>query len=231
MAETKTVKKASRKTSVAVAVAQVGEVTLEQIVAATLDAAKGFIYTAPAVHTPLVEAGLVEVNPTIVNEAGELATRATEKGVQQVNTSVQTETAAVSAVASKNGFVLESNIPVPAISGRGRTSTTYPFDAMEVGHSFFVANGGDKENAAKSLASTVSSATARYAVGTGEFKTVKVKDYKTDEKGEKVKGADGKFIVVGEHEEQREVMKETRKFIVRSVEENGIKGARVWRTA
>ena len=79
----------------------------------------------------------------------------------------------------------------------------YPFDALNVRQSFFVPNTEDKPNAAKSLASTVSSATARYAeVVEGQFKTNK--------KGEQVP-----------------VTRETRKFVVRSVEG----GARVWRTA
>lgn len=205
-------KKASRKTAPAVAVATVGEVTLEQIVEATLDQSKGFVYTSAAIHTPLIEAGLVEVNPTMSNEAGELATRATEKGIATVSKNDTQETAAVAAAATapaakSSGFVIEANIPVPSISGRGRTGTTYPFDKMDVGQSFFVANDESKPNAAKSLASTVSSATARYAeVVPGEFKTNK--------KGEQVP-----------------VTRETRKFIVRSVEENGVKGARVWRTA
>ena len=59
MATTK--KTASRKTAPAVAVAEVGEVKLEEIVAATLDASRGFIYTSTAIHGPLIEAGLVEV--------------------------------------------------------------------------------------------------------------------------------------------------------------------------
>jgi hypothetical protein len=225
-------KKTSRKTSAAVGVVGAGVATLAEIVAATLDETKGFIYTSPAVHTPLVEAGLVEVNPQMPNpdQAEELATRATQKGIDQVNTATAPETAAVSN-ASANGFKLEANVPVPAIAGRGRTGTTYPFDIMEVGHSFFVQNDAEKPNAAKSLASTVSSANARYAVGTGEFKAVKVPVYQTDESGKRVKDAEGKLIKTGEVEEQREVMKQTRTFIVRSVTENGVAGARIWRTA
>ena len=201
-----TVKKtASRKTAPAVAVAQVGEVTLEQIVEATK--ANSFVYTAPVVHTPLIEAGLVEVNPAMTNEAGEIATRSTQKGIETVS-STQTAAAPVAATAAASGFVLEANIPMPSISGRGRTGTTYPFDKMEPGHSFFVPNSEDKPNAAKSLASTVSSATARYAVPAADGST------KANKAGEQVP-----------------VMVETRKFVVRSVEENGVKGARVWRTA
>ena len=105
-------------------------------------------------------------------------------------------------------FKIEDSIPVPTISGRGRGVKVYPFDQLEVGQSFFVANDESKPNAAKSLASTVSGATARYAVPAEDGAT------KTNKKGEVVP-----------------VMVETRKFVVRSVEENGVKGARVWRTA
>ncbi len=105
-------------------------------------------------------------------------------------------------------FQVENDVPVPAISGRGRGVNVYPFKVLAVGQSFFVPNSESKPNAAKSLASTVSSATARYAVPAEDGST------KTNKKGEVVP-----------------VMVETRKFVVRSVEENGVKGARVWRTA
>ncbi len=204
-------KNASRKTAPAVAVAQVGEASLEQIVEATK--AGSFVYTAASVHVPLIEAGLAEINPAMSNEAGELATRATQKGIETVtsNTTQETaavETAAAAPVTASSGFVVEAGVPMPSISGRGRTGTTYPFDKMEPGHSFFVPNSEDKPNAAKSLASTVSSATARYAVPAADGST------KANKAGEQVP-----------------VMVETRKFVVRSVEENGVKGARVWRTA
>lgn len=103
---------------------------------------------------------------------------------------------------------IEDNVPVPAISGRGRGCNVYPFDQLEVGQSFFVANDESKPNAAKSLASTVSSAAARYAVPAEDGST------KTNKKGEVVP-----------------VMVKTRMFVVRRVEEDGVKGARVWRTA
>lgn len=183
-------------------------VGMAAIVAATLDASKGFIYVSEKEYAPLVADGLVEVNPTMANEAGELATRATQKGIDSVNKAEDNQgSAPVTAEVGntekvKTMFQIEDNIPVPAISGRGRTGTTYPFDQLEVGQSFFVANTEEKPNAAKSLASTVSSATARYAEPTGNTKMNK--------KGEEVPE-----------------MRETRKFIVRSVEG----GARVWRTA
>lgn len=214
MATTKTEnggKKGRRNTAPAIAVAQVGETTLEQIVEATQDAARGFAYTAPGVHGPFVEAGLVEINLAMVDEHGNIATRATQKGIDSVqgsaeNTDTNSATAETKTCIStkvKTMFKIEDAIPVPAISGRGRGGETYPFEQLQVGQSFFVANSESKPNAAKSLASTVSSATARYAVPAEDGST------KTNKKGETVP-----------------VMVETRKFIVRSVEG----GARVWRT-
>jgi hypothetical protein len=208
-------------------------VTLADIVAA----GEQGMFTATAIHGPLVEAGLVEINPGIVNESGEIATRATVAGVRALATHEKEDAIMdnnkeeVGAVAEtiKSGFVIESNIPVPAITGRGRGANVYPFDELAVGQSFFVANTTDKPNAAKSLASTVSSATARYAVADPDGKTeaVKVTDYKVDAEGKREKGEDGKPIVIGQHDELRPIMHETRKFIVRSVEG----GARVWRMA
>lgn len=107
-------------------------------------------------------------------------------------------------------FLIENDVPIPAISarGRGRGGDVYPFKVLAVGQSFFVPNSESKPNAAKSLASTVCSATARYAVPAEDGST------KTNKKGEVVP-----------------VMVKTRMFVVRRVEEDGVKGARVWRTA
>ena len=190
-------------------------IVLAEIVAA---GANG-LFTPAAVHGPLVEAGLVEINPAMVNEAGEIATRATQAGIESLDSGAivvdKATSEANSAIAetgktekAKTMFQIEDKIPVPAISGRGRGGNVYPFKVLAVGQSFFVPNSESKPNAAKSLASTVSSATARYAVPAEDGST------KTNKKGEVVP-----------------VMVETRKFVVRSVEEDGVKGARVWRTA
>ena len=190
-------------------------IVLAEIVAA---GANG-LFTPAAVHGPLVEAGLVEINPAMVNEAGEIATRATQAGIESLDsgaivvdnatTEANSETADTGKTEKvKSMLKIEDSIPVPTISGRGRGGNVYPFDQLAVGQSFFVANDESKPNAAKSLASTVCSATARYAVPAEDGST------KTNKKGEVVP-----------------VMVETRKFVVRSVEEDGVKGARVWRTA
>ncbi len=171
------------------------------------------LFTPVAVHGPLVEAGLVEINPAMTNENGEVATRATQAGIESLDSGAtvadNATSEANSAIAEtgktekvKTMFEIEDSIPVPMISGRGRTGATYPFEQLEVGQSFFVE--GEKTIAP----STISAATARYAVASEDGAT------KTNKKGEVVP-----------------VMVETRKFVVRRVEEDGVKGARVWRTA
>ena len=200
-----TKKSAGKKTAATVVV-----VGLAEIVAA---GANG-MFVPESVYAPLVEAGLVEINPAMTDDNGNVATRATQAGIESLDsgatvgnnatfeaTSATAETGKTEKV--KTMFKIEDDIPVPTISGRGRGGNVYPFDQLEVGQSFFVANSEDKPNAAKSLASTVSSATARFAVPSEDGAT------KTNKKGETVP-----------------VMVETRKFVVRSVEG----GARVWRT-
>lgn len=204
-----TKKFAAKKTAETVAV-----IGLAEIVAA---GANG-MFVPESVYAPLVEAGLVEINPGMTDENGNVATRATQKGIESLDSAATVADNATSEATSataatgetqkvKSMFKIEDSIPVPTISGRGRGGNVYPFDQLEVGQSFFVANSEDKPNAVKSLASTVSSAIARYAVPSADGAT------KTNKKGETVP-----------------VMVETRKFVVRSVEENGVKGARVWRT-
>ena len=209
-------------------------ITLAMIVAA---GAEGMPNVPKAVFEPLEAEGMIEVNPATRDAAEGAQVRATEKGIQAVNAS-QTQTPVAAAVSS--GFAIDDGIAMPAASARGRTSTTYPFEALNVGQSFFVPNSEDKPNAAKSLASTVSSATARYAVevkdanGQPVQETVKVKTYQTDAEGKRVKDAEGHFVVTGETTETRVKMAETRKFIVRAVDETAQgrgPGARVWRTA
>jgi len=157
--------------------------------------------------------GLVEVNPEITNEAGVPAVRLTEAG----NTLYAENQAAPqggegAAPKVSGGFAIVADVPLPSGAARSGKANMYPFDKLEVNGSFFVPNTTEKPNAAKSMASTVSSATARYAeVVEGE--TV------TNRKGNVVP----KTI-------------EKRKFIVRPVDDGaawgqpGVAGAGVWRT-
>ncbi|QBZ71746.1 hypothetical protein [Pseudomonas phage KP1] len=167
--------------------------------------ADGFIYAAAAAVAPFVAAGLVETNEAIVDGDGNIAVRLSATAGEAGATANEAPK-----VKTVSKFQIDANIPVPTITGRGRGGNTYPFDLLEVGQSFFVPNTEDKPNAAKSLASTVSSATARHAVPSADGAT------KVNKQGETVP-----------------VMVETRKFVVRSVDETAEgrgPGARVWRT-
>ena len=176
------------------------------------------VYTSATEHGPLVADGLVEINAGMTDANGNVATRATPKGIESMNSTANTAAPAAetAAPAAKPTFALEA-AALPAISGRGRAGVeTYPFADMQVGQSFFVPASADKPNPAKSLASTVSSATKRYAeVVPGQTKKNKA--------GEDVP-----------------VLKETRKFVVRSRTaaaeaaegfQHGNDGARVYRVA
>lgn len=200
MSDAKTVRRGRRATDAVAVVAEIDRNALAAIIAA----GEAGMFTPEAVHSPLVAAGLVEINAEFRNEAGEIATRATQKGIEFMTVAQETKAPRVAP-----SFQIEDAVPMPTVAGRGSRTPVYPFDQLEVGQSFFVANDEDRPNAAKSLASTVSSATARYSVPSEDGAT------KTNRKGAEVP-----------------VMVETRKFIVRAVDETAQgrgPGARVWR--
>lgn len=204
--------------------------TLANIVNATN--AGGFVYISEAVAAPLVAAGYIETNGEMRDEGGNIAARSTDAGngliaSQSGSTAApaaaQPVAATTSAPAAKSKFEIDDGVPMPTIKRGGVGGTVYPFDDLNVGQSFHVAATADRANPAKSLASTVSSATARYAVeafnddGSPKFETVEVKDEAGNVTGN----------------EQRRVMNPTRVFSVRTVGKDDPKGAgaRVWRTA
>lgn len=192
---------------------QLAAVGLAAIVAATQASAEGYVFTSPTEHGPLVAAGLVEINTAITDKKSDgIATRATQAGIDKVAAeqsagSPEEESDEDEDEDEGSGFEIESDVAIPAITGRGRTGTTYPFDKLEIGQSFYV------DKASKNLASTVSSANARYA--------------------EPVNDAEGKPIMV--KNKKGELVPKTRalrKFIVRSVDETAKgrgKGSRIWR--
>lgn len=106
---------------------------------------------------PLVDAGHAETAGE-PDANGMVQVRATPAGVSANAGTAAPTTAATETV--KPDFEIESGVERTKKAGRGRAGATkYPFEKLEVGQSFFVP-GND---AAKSLASTVSSATKRYA--------------------------------------------------------------------
>jgi len=178
------------------------KIGLAAIVAA-MAADPHFAWVPKAEADALVAEGVAEINPTLTDPSkkGRVATRATQKGIDQNTAAIAAgSTAGAPAAAGeapKPTFTIDDNVAIPAVSGRGRVGSVYPFDALNVGQSFFV------PKAAKNLASTVSSANARYA-------EVVPNETRTNRKGESVPKT-----------------KQTRTFIVRSVEG----GSRIWRKA
>lgn len=204
--------------SAALTLEQLKSLNLEHL-GAIVNAEGGTIYVPGEVSAPLLAAGLVEIDSSNVNENGHILTRATPAGAEHLiafSEDTGSTAGAGAAPAVKPTFVIDDAVPLPA--GRAKLTrapraSIYPFDALGIadgapfGQSFFVPDSADKPNAAKALASTVSSANARYA---------------EEVPGETVKNRKGNDVPK---------TRQLRRFIVRPVEENGVKGARVWRVA
>jgi hypothetical protein len=105
----------------------------------------------------LTKEGLVETNGEI-RDGDKIAVRATEKGIALNNENNQG--GGTPAPAAASAFALIDGAELPQGRG-GRNANVYPFDQMNVGQSFFIAASDAKPNPAKSLASTVSSASKR----------------------------------------------------------------------
>lgn len=174
--------------------------------AAILASVAGYVFADAESVKPFVAENLVEVNADITNDDGHIAVRLIGNQSQGEQMPETSQTAAAPVAANKSAFEVETGVSMPA-TVRGRTSHMYPFDSLEVGQSFFVPNTAEKPNAAKSLASTVSGATARYA---------------QEVPGETVVNRKGRTV-------PKTV--ETRKFVVKADKKGDVEGARVWRTA
>lgn len=134
-------------------------ITLTDIVAATK--AGTLIYTFPEVHEPLIAQGFAEINPEMLDGEA-IATRATQAGIDYIlagNDSVATTAKATKANLSS----VAAGIPMPESKLRIGRKSAYPFDTMEVGASFFVADE-DGKDASVTVASVVSNAHAKFAV-------------------------------------------------------------------
>lgn len=209
---------------------------LKIIVAATLSTGdRPFHFATQSAVKNLLDNELVEVNTEITN-GDEVAVRATEKGVAEVpasdegnntvndTTTATTTTDTTAAASSKFGIIQNAGAVFSA--GRTRRSESkYDFDAMNVGDIIFVPNDEDKPDAAKSLASTISSANKRFSTDTGKTEEVEVKVYQTDENGKRVKGEDGKLIVTGTKTETRPILEPGKTFAVKPVEGGKTYGA------
>lgn len=183
---------------------------LAEIVEATTDAARGFVYMTEKSVKVLVDAGYVECNKEITDGAGNIAVRATKAGLEYGTAPAATEEEGTTTMNTEAKYQIYTGRHIPSIKRGGAAKSEYPFDALEIGQSFFVPATEKMPNPGKSLASTVSSASKRYATENG-----------TREINRKVNGVMTKVTVPN--------YVYTRKFSVRSGEVNGVKGAEVSR--
>src|ERR1051326_4726672 len=163
---------------------------------ANASAANTVVYVTAPDGLPLLKAGLITVDQTKKDPQDEqkIAATVTDAGVKfltEHNGHVQHKPVAAM-------FSVQSGIELPKTQrrggGGGGAPTKYPFDGMEIGHFFFVANTAvDKGDAFKTLSSAVGSANQRYAVETGEHKTVN--RAKRGPGNKAIKGPDGKNVM------------------------------------
>lgn len=174
------------------------------------DSEAGFGYVASKEATALEERGLAELNREMV-DGDAIAARITDKGRELAN-------AGQEAAKPKPEVVVGSvvaGVEMPAAKrAPGGRQGKFPFDKLEVGQSFFVANvQGAEKPMSKTMASTVSTANARYA--------------------EEIPGETRKNRRTGE---DVPATRQLRKFELRHVEDGGPwgfpgqAGAGIWRT-
>lgn len=139
------------------------------IVASASNAEAPFSFQSPTDVKALLAETLVEQNPDINDGAGKLATRATDAGVARFNeengSTASTGTVATTPSAPKaTAFVTGSGFDVAvARTARPLRGQRYDFDSLDVGGYIYVPATEAKPDPAKSLASTVSAATGRFA--------------------------------------------------------------------
>lgn len=161
-------------------------------------------------HTPtLITVDIAKTDP---NDASKVAARITPDGVAILNTETVVKTSTV--------FSVSTGIVLPKVKrgggGGGGAPTKYPFDTMNVGEFFFVADSTTKTgDAVKTISSAVGAANQRYAEPTGETETVT--RAKRDKKNKAILDDAGNKVL-----ETVELAKKkaTRKFVVRRVEAN-----------
>jgi hypothetical protein len=213
-------------------------VKLAALVAATKSG--GFLYIPP--NDPdlllLTALRLAATNEELKDEGGNVAVRATPEGIRYMDLNepqpdVAPTAAVTHAIIAPNlpkvtpvfNFAIDTDVTIPTIKrgGAGR-QPTFPFENLEVGQSFHVPVSEERPEPAKTLASTVSSANARYAKETGEFETVTVKTYAEDASGKRIK-QEGHYVLTGEKQISRAKTTQERKFVLRSVDASDKRGA------
>lgn len=145
---------------------------LTQIVKDTTDTAKQATSPATNYTTLPVE----EVTKLVAADATLIVAAPSQDGKTQAVMATAAGIAAVQAadlivekpkvVHAVSTYAIETGITLPTINRGGDRDNLYPFDALEIGQSFFVPATETMPNPAKTLASTVSTATRRYKSAT-----------------------------------------------------------------
>lgn len=181
------------------------QIANDQVQEIDRDNAMPFLQRQPA----LIECGPVDM------QTGKAPCRISEAGRDYLNYNLgEVKTA----VENKTEFGIVNNAVLPPskrgqnLGGGGRTAI-YPFDKLEVGQTFFVPATDKRPDPLKVLGATVSSANMRYAVETGEMKTVT--RAKRGEKNRAVRDENGAKIM---ETKQVPVYDFKRKFEIRGVE-------------
>ncbi len=181
-----------------------------ELLAAIGSGSVGFVSQADGLPLLQNNPPLIEVNITITdpNDATKAAVRLTAAGAAMVAGQ------SVAPVAKSKFEIITGAVLPPSKRGNkgGGAPTQYPFDALEVGQTFFVPKSDEYPNPVKKMQSSISSANARYAVATGETKSVM--RTKRGPGNKAVKDAAGVNV-----KEQKDVAvkKATRKFTIRAV--------------
>ncbi len=184
---------------------------------AAAEQAGTFLYVSKPEGEPLLQYNppLIEVYFQNRNEQG-VAARLTAAGKELLMSSQNAAGQATANAAVKPSYGIISGAVLPQ-SKRGNKGggapIVYPFDQMEIGQSFFVPVSEKHKDPVKTLGSTVSSANMRYAVDTGEKRTVT--RAKRGKKNMAVLDANGQKIM---ETSEVPVYRHTRKFTIRAVE-------------
>lgn len=167
----------------------------------------GYVAATYPAGKALIDAGLIETRSDVTNGDGEVGARPTAAGREYAKTGTL-NAAEKPAAQPRKSFVIDDDVPLPPKT-RAPVEQMYPFDQLEIGKSFFVADTEVKSGKAyATLQSTVSSANDRYSEPTGEMRPNK----RNSEKMVPVK-------------------RSLRRFELRHFEQGGVSGARVFRVA
>lgn len=167
---------------------------------------------------PLLNANppLIAVDTDSINGDGEAKATLTDAGTKYLaDNQPKAASSASNGAAAVSPYAIITNAVLPP-SKRGNKGggapTQYPFDALEIGQTFFVPVSEKHPDPVKTLGSTVSSANMRYAEDTGEKR--EVNRAKRGEGNKAVKDAAGNKVM---EKVTVPVYKYTRKFSIRGV--------------